>query len=185
MNVGINIYFNQRSEECWNATQIDVCEREWRYILWHPIVAVKSLSHIQLFMTPWTATCQVLCPSQSPWVSSNWCPLSQWCHPTISSSVTPFSSCPQCFPASRSFPMSQLIPSGGQSTGASASASVCPVNIQGWFPLRLTGLISLLSKGLSRVFSSTTIWKHHFFGPQSSLRFSSHIHTWLMEKPQI
>ena len=93
---------------------------------------------------------------------SNSCPLNQWCHPTITSSATPFSSCPQSFPASGSFRMSWLFASGGQSTGASASASVLPMNIQDWFPLGLTGLISLLSKGLSRVFSSTTIWKHQF-----------------------
>ena len=102
------------------------------------------------------------CPSLSPGVCSNSCPLSRWCHPTISSSVTPFSSCPQCFPASGSFPMSQLFAWGGHSIGASASASVLPMNIQGWFPLGFTGLI-LLSKGLSRVFSSTTFWKRQFF----------------------
>ena len=95
--------------------------------------------------------------------------LRPWCHPTISSSVTPFSSCLQYFPASGSFPMSQLFISGGQSIGTSASASVLPMNIQGWFPLGLTGLISLLSKGLSRVFSSTTTWKYQFFGAQPSL----------------
>ena len=94
-----------------------------------------------------------------PRVCSNSCPLSWWCHPTISSSVIPFSSCPQSFLASRSFPLSWLFPSGGQSIGASASASVLPMNIHNWFPLELTGLISLLSKGLWRVFSSTTIWK--------------------------
>ena len=96
------------------------------------------------------------CPSIAPRVCWNSCPLSKWCHPTVSSSVTPFSSCLQPFPASWSFPMSQLFASGGQSVGASASASILPMNIQGWFPLGLTGLISLLSKGLSRVFSSTT-----------------------------
>ena len=110
---------------------------------------------------------------------SNSCPLSRWCHPTISSTVTPCSSCPQSFPASGSFAMSQLFVSGGQSIGASVSASVLPVNIQGWFPLGLTGLISLLSKGLSRVFSSTTIWKHQSFSAQFSLWSNSYIHTWL------
>ena len=94
-----------------------------------------------------------------PRVCSNSCPLSWWCHPTISSSVTLFSSCPQSFLALRSFPLSWLFPSGSQSIGASASASVLPMNIQNWFPLKLTGLISLLSKGLWRVFSSTTVWK--------------------------
>ena len=103
------------------------------------------------------------CPSLFPRVCSNSCPLSPWCHPTISSSVTPFSSCPLSFPASESFPMSRLFTSGGQTIGASASASVLPVNIQGWFPLGLTGLISLLSMGLSRVFFSTTVWNHQFF----------------------
>ena len=102
------------------------------------------------------------CSSPTPGVYSNSCPLSQWCHPTISSSAIPFS-CLQSFPASESFQMIQLFTSGGQSIGASASAPVPPVNIQVWFPLRLTGLISFLSKGLSRVFSSTTVWKHQFF----------------------
>ena len=97
-------------------------------------------------------------PSLSPRVWLNSCPLSQWCHPTVSSSVTPFSPCPQSFPASGSFPMIQLFTSGGQSIGA--SASILPVSIQDWFPLRLTDLIFLQSKGLSRVFSSTTVWKH-------------------------
>ena len=100
------------------------------------------------------------CPSPSTGVCSNSCPLSQWCHPTISSSVSPFSSCFQSFLASGSFPMSQLFASGGQSMGASAPVSVLPMNIQGWFLLGLIGLISLLSKELSRVFSSTTLWKH-------------------------
>ena len=103
-------------------------------------------------------------PSPFPGDCSNSCPLSRWCHPTISFSIIPFSSCLQSFPASRSFPMSQLFSSGDQSIVASASASVFPMNIQGWFPLGLTCLNSLLSKGLSRVFSSTTVWRHQFFG---------------------
>ena len=111
--------------------------------------------------------------------------LSQWCHPTTSSSVIPFSSRLQSFPASGSFPMSQFFESGGQSIGASASASVLPMNNQGWFPLRLTHLIPLLSKGLSRVFSSPTAWKHQFFSAQPSLWSNSHIHIWLLEKPQL
>ena len=123
------------------------------------------------------------CPSLSLGVCSNSCPLSWWCLPTISSSIAPFSSCPQSFPASRSFPMSQLFTSGGQIIGASASASVLPMNIQGWFPLGLTGLISLQSKELSRVFSNITIWKHQFFSIQPSLWFNSHVCTWLPEKP--
>ena len=110
-------------------------------------------------------------------------PLSQWCHPTISSSVVPFSSCPQSFPVSWSFPVSQLFASGGQSIGASALVSVLPMNIQGWFPLGVIGLISLLSKELPRVFSSTTIWKHQLFSAQPSLWSNSHISTWLLEKP--
>ena len=121
------------------------------------------------------------CLSPSPRACSNSCPLSQWCHPTISSSVIPFSSCLQSFPASGSFPMNWLFTSGGWSIGASASVSVLPVNIQGWFPSRLTGLISLLSKGLSRVFSSTKFKKHQFFGAQPSLQSNSHICIWLLE----
>ena len=123
------------------------------------------------------------CPSLSHRVCSNSCPFSWWCHSIISSSVTLFSSCLQSFPGSGSFPMSHLIESGGQSPGASASASVLPMNIQGWVPLGLTDWISLLSKGLSKVFSSTTVQKHQFFGTQPSLWSNSHIHTWLLEKP--
>ena len=108
------------------------------------------------------------CPSPSPGACSDSCPLTQWCHPTISFSVAPFSSCLQSFPASGSFQMSWLFTSGGQRIGVSASASVLPMNIQGWFPLGLIGLISLLFKGLSWVFSSTTVWKHQFFGTQPS-----------------
>ena len=122
------------------------------------------------------------CPSPTPRVYSNSCPLSQWCHPTISSFVVPFF-CLQSFPASGSFPMSQFLASGGQSIGASASASVLPMNIQDWFPLGLTGWVSLQSKGLSRVFSNTTVQKHQIFGAQLSLWSNSHIHTWLLEKP--
>ena len=117
------------------------------------------------------------CPSPTPRVCSNSCLWSQWCHPTISSSVVPFSSCLQSFPASGSFLMSLLFTSGGQSIGASASASVPPMNIQGWFPLGLTGLISLLSEGLSRVFSNTTVWKHQFFCTETSLWSNFHIRT--------
>ena len=123
------------------------------------------------------------CPSQTPEVYSNSCPFSQWCHQAISSSVVPFSSCPQSLLASGSFPMSQLFTWGGQSIGVSASASVLPINIQDWFPLGWTGWISLQSKGLSRVFSNTTVQKHQFFGTQLSSQSSSHIHTWLLEKP--
>ena len=108
------------------------------------------------------------CPSPTPGVYSNSCPLSQWCHPTISSSVVPFSTCLQSFPASGSFPMSQLFASGGQSTGVAASASVLTMNIQDWFPIGWTGWIFLQSKELSRVFSNTTVQKHLFFGAQLS-----------------
>ena len=118
------------------------------------------------------------CPSLSPRGCSNSCPLNWWCYPTISSSVIPFSSCLQSFPASGSFPLSQLFASAGQSIGATASASILPVNIQGRFPLGLTGWISLQSKGLSGI----TVQKLQFFD-QLSLWSNSHIHTWLLEKP--
>jgi len=125
------------------------------------------------------------CPSPIPRAYSNSCPSSQWCHPTISSSVIPFSSCLQSCPASGSFPVSQLFTSGGQSIAVSASASVLPMSIQGWFPLGLTGSISLQSNGLSRVFSKTTVQKHQFFGAQVSSRSNSYIHAWLLEKPKL
>ena len=122
-------------------------------------------------------------PSLSTGVCSSSGPLNRWCHPTILSSVVPFSSCLQSFPASGSFLMSQLFASGGQSIGVSASSSVLPMNIQDWFTLVLTGLISLLSKGLSRVFSNTTVQKHQLFSALPSSWSNSHIHTWLLEKP--
>ena len=122
-------------------------------------------------------------PSPTPGVYSNSCTLSQWYHPTISSSVVPFSSCLQSFPASGSFPVSQFFTSGGKSIGVSASASVLPMNIQDRFPLWWTGWISLQSKGLSRVFSNNTVQKHQFFGAQPSSQSNSHIHTWPLEKP--
>ena len=121
------------------------------------------------------------CPSLTPRAYSNSGPLTWWCHPTISSSVIPFS-CLQSFPASGSFPVSQFFTSGGQSTGVPASASVLPMNSQNWFPLGWTGWISLQSKGLSRVFSNITVQKHQFFSTQLSLWSNSHIHTWLLEK---
>ena len=123
------------------------------------------------------------CPSSTPGVHSYSCPSSWWCHPAISSSVVPFSSCPQSFPESGSFPMSQLFTWGGQSIAVSASASVLPKNTQDWSPLEWTGWISLQSKGLSRVFSNTTVQKHQFFGAQASSQSKSHIHTWPLEKP--
>ena len=123
------------------------------------------------------------CPSVTPGFHSNSCPLSRWCHKAISSSVIPFSSCPQSLPASESFPMSQLFAWSGQSIGVSALASVLPKNTQDWFPLEWTGWISLQSKGLSRVFSNTTVQKHQFFGAQLSSPTNSHVHTWPLEKP--
>ena len=123
------------------------------------------------------------CPSLSPRVCPSSCPLNRWCHPTISFSVALFSFCLQSYSASGSSPVSQPFASGSQNNRSSASASILPKSIWGWFPLRLTGLISLLSKGLSRVFSSITIQKHQFFDALPSLLFSSHIHTWLLERP--
>ena len=123
------------------------------------------------------------CPSPIPGVHSDSRPLSQWCHPAISSSVVPFSSCSQSLPPTKSFPMSQLFAWGGQSTGASALASFLPKKSQGWSPSEWTGWISLQSKGLSRVFSNTTVQKHQFFGAQPSSQSNSHIHTWPLEKP--
>ena len=138
---------------------------------WFPIPlqlsSVQSLSHIRLFATPWTTGCRPPYSSPTPGVYPNSYPLNRWCYPTISSFIVPFSSCPQSFSASASFQMSQLFASGGQSIGASASASVLPMNTQDWSPLGLTGLISLQSKGLSRVFSNTTVQKH----PSSALSF--------------
>ena len=129
-------------------------------------------------VTPWTAACQVLCSLLSHGSCSHSRPSSQWCHPTIFSSVVPFSSCLPFFPLSGSFPMNWLFASGGQSIGASASAlaSVLPMNSQAWFPAGLTSLISLQPKGLSRVFCSTTFQKHQFFSTQPSLWSYSHIH---------
>ena len=121
------------------------------------------------------------CPSPTPGLYPNSCPLSQWCHSAISSTVVPFSSCPQSFPASGSFQTSQLFVSGGQSIGVSALALVLSMNTQDWSPLRWTGWIS---KGFSRAFSNTTVQKHQFFGAQLSSQSNSHIHTWPLEKPQ-
>ena len=122
------------------------------------------------------------CPSPTPRVHSNSRPSSWWCHPAISSSVVPFSSCPQSLPASEYFPMSQLFTWGGQSIGVSVSGSVLSMNTQDWSPLGWTAWISLQSKGLSRVFSNTTVQKHQFFGAQPSSQSNSHIHTWPQEK---
>ena len=132
------------------------------------ISSVQSLSHVWLLKPHWLRHSRLPCPSPTPRACSNSCSSSWWCHPTISSSVVPFSSCLQSFPASGYFPRSQLFTSGGQSTGVWVSASVLPMNIQDWFPFGLTGWISLQSKGLSRVFSNTTVQKHQFFSAQLS-----------------
>ena len=123
------------------------------------------------------------CPSPTPRVYPNSCPLSRWHHLTILSSVVPFYSCLRSFPASGSFQMSQLVASGGQSIGVSASASVLPMNTKDWSPLEWTGWISFQSKGLERVFFRTTVQKHQFFGTQPSSQYNSDIHTWPLEKP--
>ena len=145
--------------------------------------SVQSLSCVQPFATPWIAACQVSMFITNSRSLFNSCPSSQWCHPTISSSVVPFSSCPQSLPASGYFPMSQLFAWGGQSIRVSASTSVLTMNTQDWSPLGWTGWISLQSKGLSRVFSNTTVQKYPFFCAQLSLQSNSHIHTWPQEKP--
>ena len=131
--------------------------------------SAQLLSHVWLFAIPWTAARQDSLSITNSQSLPKPCPLSQWCHPAISSSVVPFSSCPQSFPASGSFPMSQLFAWGGQTIAVSASASVLPMNTQDWAPLGWPGWISLQSKGLSRVFSNTTVQKHQFFGTQLSL----------------
>ena len=141
----------------------------------HSVVSDSSWPHESQHVRP-------PCPSPTAGVHPNSCPMSRWCHPDISSSVIPFSSCSRSLPASGSFPMSQLFAWGGQSTGVSALASVLPVNTQHWSPLEWTGWISLQSKGLSRVFSNTTVQKHQFLSAQFSSQSNSHIHTWLLEK---
>ena len=142
-------------------------------------LVIQSLSHVQLFATALTAACQTSLSFTISQRCSNLCPLSWWCHPTISSSVIPFSSCLLSSPAWGSFPMSCLCI---RWPGASASASVLPTSSQGWFPLGLTGLVSLQPKALWRV-SNITVQKHQFFSIQPSLWSNSHIHTWLLEKP--
>ena len=154
--------------------QVHMLERRVWVVSVH-FSSVQSLSRVQLFVTPWIAARQASLPSPTPRVHSNSRP--SWCHPAISSSVVPASSCPQSLPASESFPMSQLVTWGSQSTGVSALASFLPKNTQGWFPSEWTGWITLQSKGLSRVFSNTTVQKHQFFGSQFSSQFNSHIHT--------
>ena len=157
-----------------NGSFIDIEATGIRVLVFHSfsmysLVVIQSLSHVQLFAIPGTAVPQIPCPSLSRRVCLDSYPLSWWCHTTTSSSSAHFSTCPQPFPASRAFPMSKFFASGGQSTGTSASASVLPMNIQDWFPLGLTGWVSLQFKGLSRVFPNTTVQKHQFFGAQLSL----------------
>ena len=153
------------------------------FSVYFPFSSVQSLSHVWFFVTPWAATRQPPCPTPNPGAYLNSCPLGWWCHPAISSSVATFSSCPQSFLASGSLQKSHFFASGGQSIGVSASTSVCPMNIQDWFPLGWTSWISLQSKRLSRVFSNTTVQKHQLFGAQPSSQSNSHIHTWTLEKP--
>ena len=145
--------------------------------------SIQSLSCVWLFVTPRTAARQASLSITNSWSPPNPCPSSQWCHPTISSSVIPFSSCLLSFPASGSFQMSQFFASGSQSIGVSGSTSVLPMNTQDWSPLGWTGWISMKFKGPSRVFSNTTVQKHQFFGTQLSSQSNSHIHTWPLEKP--
>ena len=143
----------------------------------------QSLSRVQFFATPWTAARQAPLSSSISWSLLRFMSIEAVMLSNYLILWHCLSLCVQCFPASGSFPRSQLFASGGQSIGASASVTVFPVNIQGWFPLGLIGLTSLLSKGFSRVFSSTIVWKHQFFGALPSLWSNSHIHTWLLEKP--
>ena len=145
--------------------------------------SVQSLSCVWLFETPWIAARQAYLSITNSQSYSDSHPSSEWCHPAISSSVIPFCSCPQSLPASGSFPMSQLFTWGGQSTGVSALTSFLPKKSQDWSPSEWTGWISLQSKGLSRVFSNTTVQKHQFFSTQLSSQSNIHIHTWLLEKP--
>ena len=145
--------------------------------------SVQSLSPVGLFATPWTAARQASLSITNSQSSLKHIPLSRWCHQTTSSSVIPFYFCLQPFPASGYFSKSQFFASCGQSTGVSASASVLPMNIQDWFSLGWIGWVSLQSKGLSRVFSNTTVQKYQFFGTQLSSQSNSHIHTWPLEKP--
>ena len=145
--------------------------------------SIQSLSRVQLFEPHELQHARPPCPSPTPAVHPTSCPLSWWCQPAISSSVIPYSSCPQSLPASGSFQMSQFFALRGQSIGVSTSESVLPKNTQYWSPLGWTGWISLQSKGLSRVFSNTTVQKHQFFHAWLSSQSNSHIHTWPLEKP--
>ena len=158
----------------------------WLKIVSKPSVqfsSVQSLNCVRLLATPWIAARQASLSITNSGVHSDSRPSSQWCHPAISSSVVPFSSCPQSLPASESFPIGQLFAWDGQSTGVSAITSFLPKKSQGWSPSEWTGWISLQSKGLARVFSNTIVQKHQFFSAQPSSQSNSHSHTWLPEKP--
>ena len=162
---------------CWWGYQLRVLELSISSVQFScPVVSNSLQPHESHHARP-------PCPSPTPGVYSNSCPSSRWCHPAISSSVVPLSSSPWSLPASGSFPTSQLFTWGGQSIGVSASASVLPMNTQDWSPLVWTGWIFLQPKGLSRVFSNTTVQKHQFLGAQLSSQSNSHIHTWPLEKP--
>ena len=164
---------------------ICVCAYKCMYVCVHVCVCIQfSRSVVSDSLWPHESKhARPPCSSPTPGVHSNSRPLSRWCHPAISSSVVPFSSCPQSLPASESFPMSQFFTWGGQSTGVSALASFLPKKSQGWSPSEWTSWISLQSKALSRVLSNTTVQKHQFFGTQLSSQSNSHIHTWPQEKP--
>ena len=176
-----------RREFCWGSGvhEKGIQRKSTQYC--KALSSFSSSQSLSLCLTLWPHESQHArppCPSPIPGVYSNSCPSSWWCHPAISSSVVPFSFCPQSLPASGSFQMSQLFASGGQSIGVSFSFSISPSNEHpGWSPLGWTGWISLQSKGLSRVFSNTTLQKHQFFGAQLSSQSNSHIHTWSQEKP--
>ena len=175
---------NQTQLCTYTHTQTHTCTHTgYSYVLWQ-VPSVQS-SHSVLSDSLWPHESQHArppCPSPTPWVYSNSCPSSWWCHPAISSTAVPFSSCPQSLSTSGTFPMSQLFTWGGQSIGVSASASVLPMNTQDW-SLGWISWIPLQSKGLSRVFSNTTVQKHQFFGAQIFSQSNSHIHTWPLEKP--
>ena len=170
--------FKMTTEACEKVTTFTTFLWKVRLSCWYCSVAKSCPTFLQPLGLQHA---RLLCPWLSLRASSNSCSLNQWCHPIISSSITPFF-CPQSLPASGSFSMSWLFTSGGLSIGASASASVLLMSIQGWFPVRLIGLISLLSKELSRVFSNTIVWKHQFFGALHSWWSISHICTWLLER---
>ena len=175
----------KKTEEVWKTHRVETgnADGEARSRVASCVIVVQPLSHGQLFVTPWSATLQASLSFTISWSLLKLMSIKLVMPPAISSSAVPFFSCPQSFLASGSFPMSQFFASGGQSIRASASASVLPMNIKDWFPLELTGWISLQSKGLSRVFSKTTVQKHQFFSTQPSLWSNTHIHAWLLEKP--